>query len=82
MRKAISNLALSAILIVACITTATLFLTAQPGAPMNCVDLNGCTGNKGCVAYYWESAPDCKIWCYAVPPEGKPGTIQCAIIDP
>jgi hypothetical protein len=81
MKKALTNFVLSALLVAAGITGATLFLSAQ-GAPKDCTNLSGCTGMDGCVAYYWQSAPACKIWCYAKPPDGHPGTIQCEVINP
>ena len=82
MRKIV--ISLSAFLLVVGIAIPTLFLPARgSGQPINCWNsLPGCRGNKGCDAYYWEAAPTCKIWCFAVPPDGQPGTIQCAVINP
>lgn len=78
MRKNAIRLSLLALLIIVGITALHLFA----GIGKDCVDLTGCRGIKGCDAYYWESAPSCKIWCYAIPPEGNPGTIVCTVIDP
>lgn len=77
-------ISLSAFLLVVGITILTLFLPARgEGEPINCWNsLPGCKGIKGCDAYYWEMAPSCKIWCYAVPPDGHPGVIQCEEINP